>query len=340
MVKQIRLLVVAATLLSYIHAAPTNMSYNNRSPFAKRGDSFQCSSDDNPLLMLTHFAAVFFGDFDTDGGQDILGPLAVQSDFKASDYYVNANGDPDCSDPNDITGYARIFNIPIDFGSPFTLKGNNPTNGLDPCRTIFNFYPSDSSGVYSSRDITLKRNTGSNFGGFSLAPEAHIVDGSTGAFSGTVVGQDYSWGGSGVEIHNYSAAGGSCSAFAGCFPIYDDQPLSPVTTETSSAATTNTSTSLKLSFTTEPSVPTTITELSSTVATTSTDSSTSDGTTTTSSKHHHGTTFSTGSSSTDVATSSTVAQVTTTTANHGGQTCLPSWVTATVTVVKYITIRA
>ncbi|KAK4517287.1 tRNA (guanine-N(7)-)-methyltransferase non-catalytic subunit TRM82 [Mucor velutinosus] len=443
MVKSISLLAAAATVLSCIRAAPTNMSYNKRSPFAKRGGSYQCSSDDNPSLMLTHFAAVFFGDFDTDGGQDILGPLAVQGDFKASGYYVNANGDADCSDPNDISEYALVvgtsvhanqvrvkgaadvpaetqglqetqsscaiktnvslydfdqaqsnaieasktlasmkptlmldsngkltsigtsnndfhivifkscndgdcnpfpgqmsdpsamlegignwngpqemswpsdgtlvFNIPIDSGSTFTLKGNNPTNGLDPCRTVFNFYPSDASGAYRSGDITLKRNTGSNFGGFSLAPEAHIVDGSTGAFAGTVVGQDYSWGGSGVEIHNYNAAGGSCSAFAGCFPIHDDKPPSPVRPETSSAVTA-TSTSMK-SSTTESSMPTTTTDSSSTEATTTTGFSSSEVTTTTSSKHHDGTTSSTESPNTEATTttdsSSTVATTTT-----------------------------
>ncbi|EPB82022.1 hypothetical protein HMPREF1544_11226, partial [Mucor circinelloides 1006PhL] len=376
MVKSTSLLVAAATVLSScVLAAPANISYNNILPFGKRSSSsYQCSSDDNPSLMLTHFSAVFFGDFDTDGGQDILGPLAVQGDFKASGYYVNANGDVDCSDPNDLSSYALVvgtsvhanqvrvkgaadvpagtqglqetqsscaiksnvgiydfdqaqsnaieasktlasmkptlmldsngkltstgasngdfhivtfnscnngdcnpfpgqmsdpsamlegignwngpqgmswpsdgtlvFNIPIDSGSTFTLKGNNPTNGLDPCRTIFNFYPADSNGAYSSGDITLKRNTGSNFGGFSLAPEAHIVDGSTGAFAGSIVGQDYSWSGSGVEIHNYNAAGGHCSAFSGCFPIHDDEPSPPVATEASSTTATETSTSL------------------------------------------------------------------------------------------------
>lgn len=41
--------------------------------------------------------------------------------------------------------------------------------------TIFNFYPSDSSGAYDSGDITLKRNTGSNFGGYTLAPEGKLA---------------------------------------------------------------------------------------------------------------------------------------------------------------------
>lgn len=57
---------------------------------------------------MTHFSAVFFGDFNTNGGQDILGPLAVEGDFKASGYYVNANGNPDCSNPNDISGYGLV----------------------------------------------------------------------------------------------------------------------------------------------------------------------------------------------------------------------------------------
>lgn len=55
MMKPIGILVAAATVLSCIHAAPTNMSHNNRLPFAKRGDSYQCSSGDNPSLMVIRY---------------------------------------------------------------------------------------------------------------------------------------------------------------------------------------------------------------------------------------------------------------------------------------------
>ncbi|KAI9473826.1 MAG: hypothetical protein EXX96DRAFT_541490 [Benjaminiella poitrasii] len=337
--------------------------YSRRSPFTKR-DDYICSSDsDSASLMLTHFSAVFFGDFITSGGQDILGSLAVEGKFKASSYIVHANGDVDCSSDRGVDSYSLIvggevdasgvrvrgnaevpagssglqetvsscsinsgtgiydfnqaernakgaseilaglkptlyldsngklssisdasddinvitmntcnngncnlypsemsdasaflegignwngpsgmswpktgtlvINVPIDVGSTFTISGNLVSSGINPCITIFNFYPSDSNGEYTSGTITLKRNTGSNFGGFSLAPEAHIIDGSTGAFSGTVVGKDYKWGSSGIEIHDYAAAGGSCTNFQGCLPITNGTIIITTTSTTS-----------------------------------------------------------------------------------------------------------
>lgn len=49
---------------------------------------------------------------------------------------------------------------------------------------------------------------------------AHIRDGTTGAFAGTIVGLDYGWQNAtaGVEIHDYNAAADGCSSFEGCFP--------------------------------------------------------------------------------------------------------------------------
>ncbi|OBZ81653.1 hypothetical protein A0J61_10297, partial [Choanephora cucurbitarum] len=352
--------------------ASTNFSSNSRSVFNKRSESdWVCSSDDTPSLMLTHFAAVFFGDFTTTGGQDILGPLAVGGKFTANHYTVNANQSPKCSDgANNIKDYALVvdgkvdadevrlkgnaqvpegstglvetidtckvykggksiydfnlarqnalsasetfarmrpnmilrsdgtlsslresvdgfhvltfstcnegscdlipgqmsdpsallqgkgnwngpkgmswpktgtlvLNIPVESGSTFTLLGNLVTQGMDPCRTIFNFYSSKNGGI-SSGSFTLKRHTGSNLGAFVLAPRANIIDGSTGAFAGTVVGNNYSWGGSGIEIHNYKAAGGSCDTFEGCLPI-----VPPKKTTTTSTAATTTTTSIK-----------------------------------------------------------------------------------------------
>jgi len=54
MVKSTSLLVAAATVLSScVLAAPANISYNNILPFGKRSSSsYQCSSDDNPSLMV------------------------------------------------------------------------------------------------------------------------------------------------------------------------------------------------------------------------------------------------------------------------------------------------
>ncbi|KAI9486218.1 MAG: hypothetical protein EXX96DRAFT_604411, partial [Benjaminiella poitrasii] len=351
-------------------------------PLLDKRDSWVCSDDSDASHMLTHFSGVFFGDFDTDGGKDILGPLAVEGNFKASGYYVNANLDVDCSDdsidsfglvvggsvdasdirirgnadvPNGSSGLQEtissckiaqgssnfdfdqaknnaikaskvlasmeptlqldsngkltsigsskdgfnvltlntcnggncnlfpgemsdgsaflegkgnwngaqgmswptdgtlVINVPVSEGETFTIAGNNPTMGMDPCITIFNFYPSDSNGKYTSGSITVERNTGGNFGGLTLAPEASIVDSSTGAFAGTIIGGDYSWDGSGVEIHTYATAGGSCTTFGGCLPIADNNPPAPPissTTTTKSATKSSTTTTKKMTTTT------------------------------------------------------------------------------------------
>ncbi|KAI8354150.1 hypothetical protein BD560DRAFT_449621 [Blakeslea trispora] len=343
---------------------------SNNSLFKRSDADWVCSGDDTPSLMLTHFSAVFFGDFITSGGQDILGPLAVGGKFAANHYMVNANSEPKCSNADDIKDYALVvggkvdanevrlkgnaqvpsgssglvetintckvyeggksvydfnlahqnavsasetlakmrpnmvlrsdgtlsslreatngfhvltfstcnngncnlvpgemsspsallqgqgnwngpqgmnwpksgtllLNIPIESGSTFTLLGNLVTQGMDPCRTIFNFYSSN-NGQISSSSFTLKRQTGSNLGAFVLAPRANIIDGSTGAFAGTVVGNNYSWGGSGIEIHNYIAAGGSCKTFEGCIPIVPPKKIITTTTTTTTATTTTT----------------------------------------------------------------------------------------------------
>ncbi|KAI9486227.1 MAG: hypothetical protein EXX96DRAFT_626311 [Benjaminiella poitrasii] len=395
---------------------------NTKSIFAKRGEDYVCSSDDAASLMLTHFSAIFFGDFDTDGGQDILGPLAVQGKFKASSYMVNANENVDCSSDSGIESYGLVvggsvdadgvrvrgnaevpagstglqetvnscsinkgttglydfdqaqenaisasqilaglkpnlyldsngklskigsatddfnvitfntcndgdcklyagemsdpsallegignwngpqgmswpssgtlvLNIPVDTGSTFTIKGNNLNQGMKPCITIFNFYPSDSSGKYSSGSFTLKRDTGSNFGGFTLAPEASIVDGSTGAFAGTVIGADYSWGGSGIEIHNYQAAGGSCTNFEGCIPITNGKKH-----KTKSSSSTKTKSKTK---------STTKAATTTTNMINSTKNGGRSATTTTTTKHHHSTTKHPHTSTTESASTST-----------------------------------
>ncbi|KAI9269069.1 hypothetical protein BDA99DRAFT_503449 [Phascolomyces articulosus] len=64
-------------------------------------DSFgnQCPVNTDTLAgeMLLYFNGIFFDDFITGGGQDILGPLAVGGTFTAPYYVVNANERPDCS---------------------------------------------------------------------------------------------------------------------------------------------------------------------------------------------------------------------------------------------------
>ena len=47
--------------------------------------------DINLCVQLTRFTGIFFGDFYTGGGTDILGGLAVQGNMHAPNYVVNAN---------------------------------------------------------------------------------------------------------------------------------------------------------------------------------------------------------------------------------------------------------
>lgn len=120
---------------------------------------------------MTHFAAVFFGDFDTDGGQDILGPLAVQGDFKASSYYVNANGDADCSDPNDISGYALVVGTSVHANQvrvkgaadvPAGTQGLQETQGSCAIRTnggLYDFDQAQSNAIEASKTLASMKPT-------------------------------------------------------------------------------------------------------------------------------------------------------------------------------------
>lgn len=77
----------------------------------------------------------------------------------------------------------------------------------------------DKQGNFDSNgDFTLNRETGSQLEGLVIAPRAHIRDGNTGNFAGTVIGNDYTWldPSAGVEIHDWAAAG--CPNFGGCIP--------------------------------------------------------------------------------------------------------------------------
>ncbi|KAI8146464.1 hypothetical protein BJV82DRAFT_665430 [Fennellomyces sp. T-0311] len=388
-----------------------------------------CPLDSNSIAgaMFLHFTAIFFDDFTTGGGTDILGPLAVGGRFTAPNYIVNANRGQDCSvDPrtgldgiglvvqgltitydtrvhgyslhagggdlaeikelnegdgcrvyNDINtgafdfGVAEnaairaslilaltepnmymdgdgkitdlgssnsaykvftfntcndgncnvggvlsnpdaiflgngnfngptgdvpsnddtvVFNIPVTEGDTIELKTNFPSKGFYACRTIYNFYPVNSEGIFSSAgEITVFRNTGGQLEGFTLAPRAHIRDGTTGAFAGTIIGLDYAWHylTTGVELHDYAAADDNCRIYDGCFPISTTEtpqyttvtvtataPASTVTdfaTQTVTSATTATRTSTQVTVLTKPStmsVPVTITHPGSTYTTT------------------------------------------------------------------------
>ncbi|CDH53845.1 predicted protein [Lichtheimia corymbifera JMRC:FSU:9682] len=121
----------------------------------------------------------------------------------------------------DVPAYTDtvIFNVPVTTGSTITLSSNAPTFGFNNCKTVYNFYPVDENGdFYPDGDFTIERKTGSQFEGLVLAPRAHIRDGNTGNFAGTVIGLDYNWldQSAGVEIHDWAAAG--CPNFNGCLP--------------------------------------------------------------------------------------------------------------------------
>lgn len=59
-------------------------------------------------------------------------------------------------------------------GSTVTISGDRPSAGISPCTTVYNFYPSDSSGDYVPGRIYINRYTGGQLGGLTLAPEGNI----------------------------------------------------------------------------------------------------------------------------------------------------------------------
>lgn len=88
-----------------------------------------------------------------------------------------------------------------------------------------------------------------------LAPRAHIRDGNTGNFAGTVIGLDYNWldQSAGVEIHDWAAAG--CPNFNGCLPKGNKVPT-PTDSATVPTATNTDSVTEPSATNTEPSEPT------------------------------------------------------------------------------------
>ncbi|CEP11621.1 hypothetical protein [Parasitella parasitica] len=331
MVRALSLLlsVLLVSLSSLVHAR------RGLFPRAVTFDLDECYGSDWQSDVTTRFTGIFFGDFTTGGGTDILGGLAVQGNLQAPDYVVNANHvhgsaylnlggtvdqvkeqEPGChvtdqagtglfdfntvrelaiassmdfaslaptallhpdgtitytrnnnlflyealsfhscagqvcshhplleSDPDEILfGKGNwngvqgsdidplktyVMNIPVLNGDTIEINGNNPSLGFNPCKLIYNFYPVDQFGTFLPEgEFTLIRRTASQFGGFTLAPRGHIIDGSVGNFAGNIVGMDYTWENlnAGVEIHDYHAAGGDCDYYEGCVPVHIDPP--------------------------------------------------------------------------------------------------------------------
>ncbi|KAK4514243.1 uncharacterized protein ATC70_001832 [Mucor velutinosus] len=133
-----------------------------------------------------------------------------------------------------------VLNILVTNGGTFELTSNNPSNGFNPCNVILNVYPVEENGNdMPAGEITFLRKSASQLGGFSLAPRAHIVDGSTGNFAGTILGLDYTWEnlGAGVEIYAYESAGGNCDQYKGCVPNHVTTTPSPVVPPTQTSIT-------------------------------------------------------------------------------------------------------
>lgn len=76
---------------------------------------------------------MFFGDFNTFGGQDILGPLAVKGNFRAPNYVVNANRGQDCSSKDSLESYGLVVGGTVNtentqiHGSIYAGKGGDLT---------------------------------------------------------------------------------------------------------------------------------------------------------------------------------------------------------------------
>lgn len=59
-------------------------------------------------------------------------------------------------------------------GSTLTLTGSGNTAGTNPCGTIWNMYPVDTSGAYKPGSYTIKRQTSTDFDGIVIAPEGKL----------------------------------------------------------------------------------------------------------------------------------------------------------------------
>ncbi|CAO3691282.1 unnamed protein product [Umbelopsis ramanniana] len=196
----------------------------------------------------------------------------------------NWNG-PSTPYPED--GKTLIINVPVYDGTAFEITTNQPSQGANSCKLIWNFYPVDTSGNYlSSGSFTIIRHTGSPFTGVVIAPLGDVIDGSSSVFEGSFFVKSYMWEHmNGVEIHDTPP----CDNYHFCVPdvkttnndatfvppltvssTFDITTPFPITTSTaaSSSETSTTGTSTTETSTTEASSETsTSTTTSSTIVT-------------------------------------------------------------------------
>ncbi|KAG2200441.1 hypothetical protein INT47_011421 [Mucor saturninus] len=111
-----------------------------------------------------------------------------------------------------------VINIPVTDGQTFDIQTKNPSIKINACNTIYNFYAVDKQGRYEPEgNFTLKRSTEKPLSGMILAPQAHVIDSSTGSFAGQIIADSYESNADDIRIQDYqSASTGKCQAFAGC----------------------------------------------------------------------------------------------------------------------------
>ncbi|KAI7903435.1 uncharacterized protein BX663DRAFT_29730 [Cokeromyces recurvatus] len=150
---------------------------------------YVCSADNNPSYMLTHFSAVIFGDFEAQNEHGSSGPLAVQGNFKANKFTVNADGkNIDCSDTDNVDSYGFVLGGSVE-ATEVSVQGNaqvpSGTSGvqetISSCRIIedtddpYYFKLAKMNAISASRmfavkspNIRLKANGELSFNGVGL----------------------------------------------------------------------------------------------------------------------------------------------------------------------------
>ncbi|KAI9277328.1 hypothetical protein BC943DRAFT_364290 [Umbelopsis sp. AD052] len=125
----------------------------------------------------------------------------------------NWNG-PNKPYPSD--GKVVNINVPVFNGDTFEIATDQPSEGANSCKLIWNFYPVDESGNYlSTGSFTIIRHTGSPFAGVVIAPLGNIIDGSSSVFEGAFIAKSYIWEQqNGVEIHDTPP----CDYYHFCLP--------------------------------------------------------------------------------------------------------------------------
>ncbi|KAI8646787.1 hypothetical protein BD408DRAFT_439876 [Parasitella parasitica] len=115
-----------------------------------------------------------------------------------------------------------VFNIPVYVGSTFTISTLDVNKGISPCQAIFNFYAVNQAGSPVSdpnASFTLVRSAGVTIGGTIIAPQARIIDASTGSFGGQLITLQ-SYEGHGADIKDFdSVSNGQCTSRSLCWPI-------------------------------------------------------------------------------------------------------------------------